>query len=82
MMSDGQIRSALVRWERLAMPRERHRWRRFRNQMACSQLFRAYLRRVRCRGRGKTSRPVVEAALRRYDVVNPHLYGERGRREA
>lgn len=91
MMTDGQIRSALVRWERLAGPRDRGSWRRFRNQMACSQLFQAYVRRVRVRGRGSLrgcptgchcSRHVLEAALVRYDIVNPHLYGLRGRRAA
>jgi hypothetical protein len=79
MPTDGEIRSQLVRWERTVPPRQRRAWYRFRNQIACSALFRAYMRRARVRGRGLNTRPIMEAALRRYDILNPHLYGERTR---
>jgi hypothetical protein len=92
MPTDGQIRAILVRFERQVPPRDRGPWRRYRNQLACSALFRCYMRRVRVRGRGAfratcprgchCSRHILEAALVRYDMINPHLYGAAGRREA
>jgi hypothetical protein len=81
MPTDGQIRAILVRFERAAQPRQRYVWRRYRHQLAASALFRAYLRRMRVRGHLRC-RPILEAAMLRYDVLNPHLYGERGRRAA
>jgi hypothetical protein len=92
MPTDGQIRAILVRFERAAAPRNRHVWRRYRHQLACTALFKAWMRKVRIRGVGRArggcpagcvcSRHILEAAMLRYDVLNPHLYGERGRRAA
>lgn len=72
-------RAILVQLRRLSgSPASLRQVDRLRHKTASRELFAAYLRRVAVRGRGPQTRPVLEAALRRYHLLNPHLYG-RGR---
>jgi hypothetical protein len=84
-------RSALLHLERISVGKLRRQLRKLRLQAGVDALFAAYLRRIQIRGRGprllvpcrsplctrKHHRPIVEAALLRFELLNPHLFPRR-----
>jgi hypothetical protein len=84
-------RAALVYLERVSSGNLRRQLRRLRLESGTAATFAAYLRRVAVRGRGprlvvacgstlcggQHHRPIIEAALRRFELKNPHLFPSR-----